>query len=314
LSIAAPSGWSATLNGDGKATASIAGPVAPGAMVSATFKVTSGTAAFDGDLMARASWTDQAGGMSQSGTALEKVRNVSAVKINEFRISSGSPFNPTDSFIELYNAGDHAVDLSNWSFTHHPAEQPIFSSLKIPSGTKLAPKKFYLLGLANSGLAVPARAGESTLYVRSTVGMKVGDTIEIDPGSGAETHQITRIGTPAAGSTTLWQPLPDGPVITLPPGSQNVPVTHVTGFAVGEKIALGYGTASAAVANGMEKYEVATVTAVGKPGTQAWLSADAKAGDTNLKVSSVADISVGDKIRLDIDSVGHGIETVTVKR
>ena len=55
-----------------------------------------------------------------------------------------------------------------------------------------------------------------------------------------------------------------------------------------------------------------TVTAVGKPGTQAWLAADAKAGDTNIKVSSVANISVGDKIRLDIDSVGHGIETVTV--
>ena len=55
-----------------------------------------------------------------------------------------------------------------------------------------------------------------------------------------------------------------------------------------------------------------TVTAVGKPGTQAWLAADAKAGDTNIKVTSVANISVGDKIRLDIDSVGHGIETVTV--
>jgi hypothetical protein len=29
-------------------------------------------------------------------------------------------------------------------------------------------------------------------------------------------------------------------------------------------------------------------------------------------VTSVANISAGDKIRLDIDSVGHGIETVTV--
>jgi hypothetical protein len=31
-------------------------------------------------------------------------------------------------------------------------------------------------------------------------------------------------------------------------------------------------------------------------------------------VTSVANISAGDKIRLDIDSVGHGIETVTVTR
>ena len=57
-----------------------------------------------------------------------------------------------------------------------------------------------------------------------------------------------------------------------------------------------------------------TVTTIGKPGTQAYLAADAPAGSTNIKVTSVANISAGDKIRLDIDSVGHGIETVTVTR
>src|SRR5262249_24316993 len=56
------------------------------------------------------------------------------------------------------------------------------------------------------------------------------------------------------------------------------------------------------------------VTAVGKAGTQAFLGADAQAGANNIKVTSVGNISVGDKIRLDIDSVGHGIETVTVTR
>ena len=79
-----------------------------------------------------------------------------------------------------------------------------------------------------------------------------------------------------------------------------------------QKIALGYGATYPSVAKIMEQYEVATVTAVGKPGTQAYLAADAPAGATNIKVTSVANISVGDKIRLDIDSVGHGIETVTV--
>ena len=44
------------------------------------------------------------------------------------------------------------------------------------------------------------------------------------------------------------------------------------------------------------------------------VAVDAKAGDTNIKVSSVENISAGDKIRLDIDSKGHGIETVTVKK
>ena len=83
---------------------------------------------------------------------------------------------------------------------------------------------------------------------------------------------------------------------------------------VGEKIALGYGATYPAVAKGMERYEVATVTSVGKPGTQAYLATDAHAGENNIKVTSVGNISVGDKIRLDIDSVGHGIETVTVTR
>ena len=59
---------------------------------------------------------------------------------------------------------------------------------------------------------------------------------------------------------------------------------------------------------------MATVTAVGKPGTQAWLGVDAPAGATNIKVTSVANITAGDKIRLDIDSVGYGIETVTVTK
>jgi hypothetical protein len=88
----------------------------------------------------------------------------------------------------------------------------------------------------------------------------------------------------------------------------------VSGFAAGEKMAIGYGATYPAVAKAVEQYEVATVTAVGKPGTQAYLGADAPAGATNIKVTSVSAISAGDKIRLDIDSVGHGIETVTVTR
>lgn len=99
--------------------------------------------------------------MTQSESTSQKVRNVSPIRINEFRISAGSPDNPTDSFIELFNAGDGAVDISNWTLTHHPTQQPIFSSVKIPAGTKLGAKSFYLLGLANSGLAVAAKKGDS---------------------------------------------------------------------------------------------------------------------------------------------------------
>jgi hypothetical protein len=312
LSITAPTGWTSVVSGTTETSKAFAEPVAPGAAVSATFKVTSGSAAFNGDLVANASWT--ANGQTQSEKMTEKVRNVSPIKMNEF----------ANSFIELYNAGTSEVDISSWTVTEHPIAMPIFSMVKIPAGTKLAAKGFYVLGLSNSGLVVPAQKGDTTLYVRSVAGMNVGDTIQIDTGSAMETGKIAGVGTAAGNSTTLWQPLPEGPVITIPPGSTAVPFTPLGGgfgggsggFAVevGQKLGLGYGALHPAVAREVEKYEVVTVTAVGKPGAQAYLATEAKAGEANIKVSSVASISVGDKIRLDIDSVGHGIETVTVTK
>ena len=321
LSLAVPDGWSSVVSGGAETSKTFAEAVAPGDSVSATFKVTSGPRAFNGDLVGTASWT--AGGRTESETMVEKVRNVSPIKINEFRLSAGASSDSSDSFIELYNAGATAIDISNWTLTQHPTQHPIFSSIEIPPGTKLAAKGFYLLGLANSGLAVPARKGDSAIFVRSTTGMNVGDSIEIDTGSGMETRKIASLGTAAGNSTTVWQPLPDGPVITIPAGSTNVPFTGARGgpfgggnfdVEVGERLALGYGAGYPAVAKTVEKYEVVTVTAVGNPGTQAWFAADAKAGDTNIKVSSVVNISAGDQIRLDIGSVGHGIETVTVAK
>jgi hypothetical protein len=313
LSMVVPQRWTAVVASTGKPTMSIAGPVAPGASASAIFRITSGAAAFNGDMTARAAWK-KADGSTRQETAVQKIRNASLVRINEFRVNAGSPVNQTDSFIELYNAGATAVDISSWTLTHHATEKAIFSAVKIPAGTKLAPKGFYLLGLANSGLASAAMAGDTRLHVRNVAGLSAGNTVEIDTGASTETRKIMTVGTAATNSTTLWQPLPDGPVITIPVGSTSVPVTSITGFAVGERIAIGYGATYPTVGHAMERYEVATVTAVGKPGTQAWLTAEAKRGDTNIKVSSVANISAGDQIRLDIDSEGHGIETVTVAR
>ena len=315
LSVSLPDKqWTSVVSGGTETSKTFTEPVAPDASVSATFKVTSGPAAFNGDLVGNVTWTNQATGSKQSATTAEKVRNVNPVKINEFRISSGPSPNATDSFVELYNGGSRNVDISRWTITVHPTQQAIFSAITIPAETKLAPGGFYLFGLSNSGLAAEAHAGDTTIHVRSTEGMTTGDTISIGNGSDAETRKIAKIGASATNHTTLWQPLPEGPVITIPAGSKNVPVLSVDGFKVGEKIALGYGATYPAVGRDVERYEVARITQVGKPGTQAYLAADAPAGSTNLQVTSVADISVGDKIRLDIDSVGHGIETVTVAR
>lgn len=333
LSISVPTGWKSVVLNSKETSKKFSDPIAPGAKVSATFMVTSGSQAFNGDLVGKALWTNSKNGQTKSETIAEKVRNVNPVKINEFRITGSSADNSTDSFIELYNAGESAIDISNWTLTHHVTQLPIFSSVKIPAATKLAARGFYLLGLSNSGLVVPAKKGESTLYVRNTTGMSIGDVVEIGNGSEMESHKIASIGAPAASQspestspvaggrqgqpgspTTIWQPLPEGPVITIPKGSTNLLVTSVNGFRIGQKMAIGYGATYPTVAQSIENYEVVTVTQVGKQGTQAWLSADAKAGETNIKVSSTANISVGDKIRLDIESNGHGIETVTVTR
>jgi len=295
LKLTLPAGWTAVAAGG--AEAKIA-EVAAGASFSATFKVTAGPASFNGDMVANASWADGKGKM-QSDRSVEKVRNASPIKINEF----------AGSFIELYNAGAGDVDISGWSITQHATQQATFSSVKVPAATHVAGHGFYLLALSGSGLSVPAEQGDATIYVRSVAGMKEGDSIQIGSGADVETRKITAAGV----NTTVWQPLPEGPVITIPSGSTSVPVTGVNGFAVGEKIGLGYGATYPVVGKDIEKYEIVTITEVGKAGAQTALGADAKAGDTTIRLKNAGSVSVGDKINIDIDSVGHGNETVVVK-
>ncbi|MBR5735743.1 MAG: lamin tail domain-containing protein [Bacteroidales bacterium] len=313
LSVEVPTGWKA------EAAKKVAYAVEPGQTVIETFDVTSADKEFNGDLRGVAKWG------RNTEKSIEKVRNTAPVKINEFRIAGA---NATDSFIELYNASDKDVDISGWNLTTHKINIPHFSSAKVPAGTTLAPKSFYVFGLATTGLAVPAAKGDKVIYTRSVDGLKAGDTIEID----GEKVKIAKVNAPApepapapgmggfggaravpGTPTTLWQPLPEGPVITIPAGSKNIPVTSTAGFQVGQKMAIGYGAEYPAVERVTEKYEVVTITEVGKPGSQAYLAYEAKPGDTNIKVTSTANITAGDKIRLDIASEGHGIEWVTVK-
>lgn len=301
LSLSLPAGWTAApVSG-----ANTAGPVAPGATVNALFRVTSGNAALDGEMAATANWQ---GGRVRSWRAVQRLRNAAPVKINEFRV--GDAANASNGFIELYNGGGTAVDISGWSLTQHGVWQTVTSTIRIPAKTRLEPRSFYLLGLANSGLAVPAQAGDSTIHVRSVDGLKEGDTILV----GGESRRITRLGTAAGPETTVWQPMPEGrSTLTVPKGATSVPVFSVAGFKAGEKVALGYGAGFPATYRETERFEIATVSSVGKPGAYPYLATEARAGATNISVTNTADISVGDRFRLDVDSVGHGIDTVTVK-
>ena len=192
LSLSAPRGWTAKAKGATRFPS-----VAAGQSVSTTFTVTSSKWAFNGDITGMAAWRDATTGARQSATSVEKVRDDSPIKINEFRVGTGA--NPTDSYIELYNAGSSTVDVSGWTLTERPTQQAVNSPVRIPAGTKIAAHGEYLLGLADSGLAAPARRGDTAVAVSSTTGMNVGDTVTIDDGGRAETAKIADI--PSTGAS-----------------------------------------------------------------------------------------------------------------
>ena len=134
-----------------------ADPVAPGASVSATFKVTSPATTGAGFLTGQGRVDDPTARGSNPRRLPQRVRNALPIKINEVRFSAGA--NPTDQFIELYNASASAVDISNWTLINTPSQWASVKLATIPAGTKLAAGGFYLLGLSSSGLAAPAERG-----------------------------------------------------------------------------------------------------------------------------------------------------------
>ena len=292
LSISLPAGWLAVVSGATKTSVTFADPVAPGASVSATFKVTSPPTSAAGFLTGKAEWTYPATRRTQSETTTARLRSVLPIKINEVRFSTST--NPTNQFIELYNADATPIDISNWSLVHTQSQWAPVKLATIPAGTRLARNVFYLLGLSSSGLAAPASAGATTINVRSTTGFETGQQIDID----GESRKIMSVGTAATAMTTVFEPVSTGPWMTIPAGATNLPVTNAAGFEVGQKIGIDIGG----------NYELATVTAVGKAATQTTLSAAAVAGATNIKVAAAANIEVGDTL-----TAGTGAQKELVK-
>lgn len=293
LSIAGPSrNWVAAASGTGEAMKSFSGPIASHAIVSATFHVTSPMVTDSGFLKARAEWKDAAGGI-RSDAAYERVRNVYPVKINEVRFGTSS--DATDQFIELYNASSKSVDLSGWTLVSNPSQWSPVRLATIPERTSLAPHEFYLLGLSPSGLAAPASAGATTVYLRNASGLTAGQKIEID----GEMRTIKAMGTEATPMSIVFVPVSTGPWLKFPAGATNLPVASTTGFEAGEKIAIDIG----------DDYELATVTAVGKAGVQTILSSKAPAGVTNIKLAGDSNISAGDMLTI---GTGGRKEVVTV--
>ncbi|MBN2684510.1 MAG: lamin tail domain-containing protein, partial [Pontiellaceae bacterium] len=285
LSLDLPEGWSAGVDGSDDTSKTFTA-VEPDTNVGVTFTVTSPKTPGGGFLSGKAAMARRA----PFKTPAQRLRNVRPVKINEVAV------NPTDSFVELYNASDEAVDLSHWTLINTRSEWAPVTLATLPAGTQLAPKSFYVLGLADSGLSTPASAGDTTVHVRSTAGLEVGQQVGID----GEARMITAIGTPASAMTTLFIPRSTGPWLRFPAGTENLPVTSADGFEVGQKIGIDIGG----------NYEVATVTKVGTPATQTTLAEAVKAGATTIRVASNSNMSVGDTLTI---GTGGRKETATIK-
>ncbi|OYX28162.1 MAG: hypothetical protein B7Z06_02335 [Flavobacteriales bacterium 32-35-8] len=282
LTLELPNGWSS------KEVTALSKSIEPGATVEAIFTITPPTSVDAGYLRTKAEWGDQSFETSQ------RIRNVLAVKINEASFSGGP--NPTNQFLELYNSSDADVDISNWSVINTPGEWSPLQMAKIPQGTILGAGKFYLFGLAQSGLVTEAKAGDKTINVRSIEGMSVGQQIDI----AGEKATIASLGTAATDKTIVFVPVTTGPWLDFPVGTTNLPVANAEGFVVGEKIGIDLGG----------QYEIATVTQVGKGSTQSSLAEAAKAGDTIIKVWQNANMTPGDTLTI---NTGARVELAVVK-
>jgi non-reducing end alpha-L-arabinofuranosidase len=292
--ITAPRGWIVAANGSGKSPEIPGNALAPGDTASITYTVTSPSTTGPGFITGRAEWKNSRSGLKQSGTITQSVRNVYPAKINEVQLDTDT--DPTSQFIELFNAGDSDVDLSGWNLISTESERAPVMLAVIPTGTKLPARSFYLLSLSGSGLAAPASRGETVINVRSTAGMGAGQQIDID----GEIRTVATVGTSASPIAMVFVPVSTGPWITIPAGSTNLPVTNATGFEVGQKIGIDPGG----------KYEIATVTEVGKASTLTTLAVEAKAGDVIIKVAANSNMTVGDTLTI---GTGARKEIATVK-
>jgi hypothetical protein len=148
LGLAVPSGWSsAATSPDTWAS------VASGQTVSATFNVTAPTADTTGSVTATATFGHR--GLVQNVT--DPARVVTApVEINE--VQTGTNTTPSQQFVELFNPGSAAADVSGWQLQYTNAAAgrsgPVITTLAtLPAGTSIPPGGYYLIGGAgyNSG-------------------------------------------------------------------------------------------------------------------------------------------------------------------
>ena len=140
LSISVPNAqWTSVVSGATTKTATIAGPVAPGASVSATFKVTSGPAAFNGDLVGqRARGRTRRAARSMPRRRPRRCGTSARSRSTSCASATVRPRTRPTRSSSCTTPAPREVDISNWTLTQHQTQQAIFSAVTIPAGTRLA--------------------------------------------------------------------------------------------------------------------------------------------------------------------------------
>jgi hypothetical protein len=184
-------------------------------------------------------------------------------------------------------------------FGFQPGEQ-----MKIEAGTaneETATVTKVGTAAAASTLAVPARAGDTRIYLTDTTNFRGGDTLTIGTGAGQDVNiRVAQVGNPAGTqATTLVAPVVAGANTT------NLKVENTTGLTYGDTIIVDGSGANSA------NFEMAKIVGrVGAARPNTTLTLPAAAGATNISVASTSGFEAGD--RVSVDSTGAGAEAVTV--
>lgn len=164
-----------------------------------------GTVALSYDASGHAVLTCGAGGGGGGGES-------GPIKVNEF--STGVTSAATNEFVEIYNAGTAAVDVSGYKVVYRSAAGSSDTTLAtLPAGTSLAPGAFYLLGGSGYAGAVPEDQSFGTAIAAT------GGSLGVKTATGTLTDAVA-YGTATNG---LGEGLPaTAPPTTAAPGSSAI--------------------------------------------------------------------------------------------
>jgi hypothetical protein len=141
-------------------------------------------------------------------------------------------------------------------------------------------------------IVTPAAAGDTVVHPASVAGATVGHPYLVDSGANLERATVAAVGTAAGAATTLVAP--------AKAGDGTVHTASISGMTAGHQIVLDTGA----------NYELATIAGVGTAAPAATsLAAAAAAGDTTIKVASVANLTAGHQIVVD---TGANLETGSI--